>query len=170
MCIFIANINNYMELKSSYTKEEINQIEHYVVRLHEFVCSDEFQNKYINSIKEKFYEELRYAQHFAQITRKIFLSTENEPYVAIQVDKLRAVKDGCIKAYKIPTKDLLFSIFNVTKEVHFQQAQLYRGRGSFKAVDGYGFVKLEKYLTTENPLITNTKDIIDFIALIYEKD
>jgi hypothetical protein len=54
--------------------------------------------------------------------------------------------------------------------VHFQQAQLYRGRGSFKTVDGYGFVKLEKYLTTENPLITNTKDIIDFIALKYEKD
>jgi len=159
-----------MKLKSIYTKEEINQVEHYVVRLHEFICSDEFQNKYPINIKEKFYEELRYARHFAQITRKIFLSTENEPYVAIQMDKLRAEKDGCIKAYKIPTKDLLFSIFNITKKTHFQQAQLYRANGSFKAVDGYGFVKLEKYLTTENPLITDAKDIIDFIALEYEKN
>lgn len=159
-----------MELRNNYTKEDINQIEHYVVRLHELICSSEFQNAYSNARKEKFYEELKYAQHFAQITRKIFLDPGNEIWVAIQVDVEKAKKDGCIKAYKIPSKELLFSIFNIKKEVHFQMATLYRSNGTFSAIDGYGFVKLEKYLKRDNPLITNTKEIIDFIALMYDKE
>lgn len=170
MCIFIANINNYMELKNSYTKEEINQIEHYAVRLHEFICTSEFHKKYSKFIKEKFYEELRYAHYFAQITRKIFLDPCDEIWVAVQVDKLRAEEDGCVKAYKIPSKELLFSIFNIQKKVHFQMAILNRGRGSFNAIDGYGFILLDNYLEKENPLITDTKEVIDFIAVMYERE
>ena len=159
-----------MELRNNYTKEDINQVEHYVVRLHELICSSEFQNKYTKHIKEIFYEELRYAHYFAQITRKIFLDPCNEMWVAVQVNKLRAEEDGCVKAYKIPSKELLFSIFNIQKEVHFQMARLNRGRGSFNAIDGYGFIPLDEYLEKENPLITDTKEVIDFIALMYDKE
>jgi hypothetical protein len=159
-----------MELRSSYTEEQISQVENYVVKLHQYVCSIEFQEYNLEPRKDKFYAELYYALHFAQITRQIFLNEPTTNWIALQVNVEKARRDGCIKAYKIPSKKLLFSIFNIQKEVHFQQATLYRGRGSFQAIDGYGFVTMDKYLARkENPLITNTKNVIDFIAVEYDK-
>tara|TARA_R110002020_G_scaffold29571_10_gene93233 strand:- start:681 stop:1163 length:483 start_codon:yes stop_codon:yes gene_type:complete len=159
-----------MELKSNYTQSEIEQVEHYVVRLHEFICSHRFQNIiWTGGLKDSFYQELLYAKHFAQITRKIFLDPSKQTYVALQMNKERIVRDGCIKAYKIPSKQLLFHIFNIKNEIQWRKALIYEGR-SFDTIDGYGFMTLEDYLNKEsNPLITDTRSIIDFIALKYEE-
>lgn len=160
-----------MILKSGYTREEIYQIEKYVFRLHEYICTQDFALvNWHEKVREQFYADLLYAKHFAEITRKIFLDETNDVYVAVQVDRCRAETDGCIRAYKIPTKDLLFYIFPDLNQTNFKMACMYR-KGTHQAHEGYSFCKLDKYLKNcDNPLITDPKPVIDFIALEYEKE
>tara|TARA_R110002153_G_scaffold45847_1_gene129187 strand:- start:4895 stop:5386 length:492 start_codon:yes stop_codon:yes gene_type:complete len=135
-----------MKPKKNYSEKDIYQLEKYLFNLYEYIFTKEFELLNKNK-KILIQEEITEMKAAIDVLRNIFNVEEydNEKWVAYNVDIDKKKKDGFQTVYKFANKSLLYNIFDIKLDVHFQRA-CQGNKNAFKSHDGWTFIKLDKYI------------------------
>ena len=135
-----------MKPKKDYSEKDIYQLEKYLFKLYEYIFTKEFELLDKNK-KISIQQEITEMKAAIDILRNIFNVQEydQQMWIAYNMDADKKKEDGFQTVYKFANKSLLYYIFDIKLDVHFQSA-CQRSTNSFKSYDGWTFIKLDKYI------------------------
>ena len=135
-----------MKPKKDYSEKDIYQLEKYLFKLYEYIFTKEFE--LLNRDKKiSIQEEIAEMKTAIDILRNIFNveQYDQEMWIAYNIDMDKKKKDGFQTVYKFANKSLLYYVFDIKLDVHFQRA-CQENRNSFKSHDGWTFIPLDKFI------------------------
>lgn len=135
-----------MKQKKDYSEKDIYQLEKYLFRLYEYIFTTEFE--LLNKDKKvRIQGEIQEMKTAIDILRNIYDVQEydQQMWVTYNMDADKKKKDGFQTVYKFANKSLLYYVFDIKLDVHFQSA-CQRSTNSFRSYDGWTFMQLDKYI------------------------
>ena len=160
-----------MKTKKDYSEKDIYQLEKYLFKLYEYIFTKEFE--LLNKQKKvAIQEEITEMKTSIDVLRNIFTIQEydNEMWIAYNIDIDKKKKDGFQTVYKFANKSLLYYVFDIKLDVHFQRA-CQGNKNSFKSYDGWTFMPLDKYINEYgNPGFTTELQNFEAKILLHEPE
>lgn len=135
-----------MKTKKKYSEKDVYQLEKYLFKLYEYIFTKEFELLKKDK-KVAIQQEITEMKTSIDVLRNIFNVQEydNEMWVAYNIDIDKKKEDGFQTVYKFANKSLLYYVFDIKLDVHFQSA-CQRNTNTFKSYNGWTFIQLDKYI------------------------